>query len=281
MRIERYSPLYPLQEDADVMLAQTFEKGKTSLPNNFFVQPKLDGVRCLANCQTGKLYSRRRHELLDMPHVTEAILNAGITQVEWLDGELFAPGKGFQSTVSLVKRAGNPAAKRAVQFFVFDVVSSSPFSSRFSLLEGLVRKMDKKAIQLVPSFPCTKDELNFYHEQFKKAGFEGTIIRIDGHGYENKRSKYLLKFKDFLDQEYKIVGFQQQEDGAPILGSLILELSPGKTFTARPMGMDRFRKEIWDHQDRYLGKMATVKYQELSREGVPRFPIVTGIRLEQ
>lgn len=97
--------------------------------------------------------------------------------------------------------------------------------------------------------------------------------------YEHKRSSGLLKVKDFKDEEFKIVDV---EEGSGKLmgrvGAFYCELKDGRTFKAKPMGTLEHVKDLWKNRKSCLGKMATVKYQNLTPDGVPRFPVLKCIR---
>lgn len=274
---ERYIPLFKEQSATipSPMLANTYKPGETRLPDKIVVQPKLDGIRALLNTKTGKLYSRDKIEI-PMPHITKAVLEANITEVEWLDGELYQHGLNFGQILSLVRRQSPK-----IQFYIFDCISSHSFTERYKLLQRLSSKLNSKAFSLVASFEINSSDLNFYHEQFKAHKFEGTIIRIPDRNYEMTRTNSMYKHKDFIDEDYEITGFVQERSGVTTLGALEFKTSEGTKFTARPMGSDSLKKYIWDHQDEFIGKICTVRYQEKSPDGkVPRFPRAI-VRFEQ
>jgi hypothetical protein len=120
----------------------------------------------------------------------------------------------------------------------------------------------------------TKSDLPVVHKQYMDAGYEGTMIREASSVYEiGKRSNYLLKLKDFKTDEYKVIGMREcagKDVGTPIW---VCTTENGQEFTVRPEGTQEKRRDMFKNGDRYIGKMLTVKYQNLTDLGVPRFPV--------
>ncbi|HIJ11303.1 TPA: hypothetical protein HA278_04560, partial [Candidatus Woesearchaeota archaeon] len=127
----------------------------------------------------------------------------------------------------------------------------------------------------------TEEQLMVYEDRYIKRGFEGSMARNKDSKYLfGYRSKDLLKVKRFLDDEYEIIGFT---DGISIeVGCLIFtcKTKDGQEFSVRPIGTHEERKEMYKKGDTYIGKLLTVKYQELSNDGVPRFPVGLHTREE-
>jgi len=112
-------------------------------------------------------------------------------------------------------------------------------------------------------------------------GYEGLIYRNPNGIYKHGRSgRDLLKLKKFHDAEYQIVGAIEgkgKDKGTPIWVCRVAH-DDERTFKARPMGTYEWRREAWENRVSYFGKMLTVKYQELTDEGIPRFPIGLEVR---
>jgi DNA ligase-1 len=111
------------------------------------------------------------------------------------------------------------------------------------------------------------------------AGYEGTMIREASSVYEiGKRSNYLLKLKDFMTDEYKVIGMREcagKDVGTP---TWVCVTGNGQEFTVRPEGTQEKRREMFKNGHKYIGKMLTVKYQNLTELGVPRFPVGIAFR---
>ena len=157
-----------------------------------------------------------------------------------------------------------------------------PYKERFEFLAKLFEKNVTASSLIKPVQTFIADELKdvkTYHDDFVKNGFEGAMIRaMDGPYEVNKRSKYLQKFKEFMEEEFKIVGFH--EGSGDEKGSVVWDCitKDDKTFAVRPKGTFESRKKLFDDGKKYIGKLLTVIFQEYSGDGVPRFPVGKGIR---
>jgi hypothetical protein len=111
------------------------------------------------------------------------------------------------------------------------------------------------------------------------SGYEGTIIRDPQGKYEiGHRSPSLLKLKDFQDGEFKIVGFKQGSGSFSNSIIFTCEAENGNTFDVLPEGTMEHRAELWNRRDEFLHKFLTVRYQTLTNDKVPQFPIGVTIR---
>ena len=139
---------------------------------------------------------------------------------------------------------------------------------------------DLPNIELVDSYEVQNEEdIIQYHQQFVKDGYEGTMIRDPNSEYKlGKRSKGLQKYKDFIDSEFTIVGFKEGKgnDAGTVIWKC--ETESGKTFDVRPTGSREMRTLQFQEGEKYIGKKLTVKYQEMTDEGVPRFPVGVSFR---
>lgn len=281
-------------EDADAhareaaplpMLATKLQDRKAPLPRNVFVQPKLDGMRCVGDTHTGALWSRKGKRFEKLDHIEGAVkgmLDGGVPpQCEWaskrpryVDGELFIKGKTFPQISSLI-RHGSPL----VEYHVYDVVLDAPFRGRDEILH--FAKWGGP-IKFVEARSCADTMITSVHEQHVADGYEGTMVRPDDpeHYRPGARSKNLLKLKDFEDAEFECVDVKQEKHGVDNLGALELRLHEGddRTFFARPKMTGEERLKIWRDPASVIGQQITVRYFELSKDGVPRFPVAVGVR---
>ena len=114
---------------------------------------------------------------------------------------------------------------------------------------------------------------------FMKEGHEGTILRNIDAPYEiKKRSKNLQKYKDFQDEEFKIIDFTEGKGVEKGLILWICETKEGNTFTVRPKGTHEERRTLYKNGKKYIGKKLTVIFQEYTKDGIPRFPVGKTIR---
>ena len=136
------------------------------------------------------------------------------------------------------------------------------------------------SIKFVKTYPA-KTDAEFYQlfQQFISEGYEGAMLRNSAGLYkQNTRSNDLQKYKEFQEEEYKIVGFAQGEgrDAGSVIWTC--ETPGGTKFNVRPRGTMEYRRELYMNGSNYIGSLLTVIFQELSEYGVPRFPVGKCIR---
>lgn len=115
--------------------------------------------------------------------------------------------------------------------------------------------------------------------EFVESGYEGIMLRNAAGVYRaNYRSNDLQKYKEFMEDEYRIIGFTQGEgrDAGAVIW--LCETADGKDFTVRPRGTMEQRRIWFSNGESYIGKNLTVIYQELTEEGKPRFPVGKAVR---
>lgn len=252
-----------------------------------FIQPKLDGLRCIN--QNNTLKSRNGKDYLACPHLYQNNVT--------LDGELYNHGlkDDFNKIVSLCKKQKPTEeeleeSKNIVQMWVYDLPKySGVFSERYEALKLVLITIDmlpefKLKFKLVPTYEVKSlKEIEKYHKKFLKEGFEGSIIRLDLGPYENKRSKQLLKKKDWIDEEFKILEAVEGEGNrAGTIGKFILDLNDGteRTFESNVKGDFDYLREVWKDRKKYIGKSATVKYFNRTPANKPRFSYIIKISRE-
>jgi len=260
------------------MLAHDYKKRFKSIDYPALGQPKLNGVRCLAykaSNSTIEYTSREGEVFTTLEHLTPFLLKGMVTE-ERFDGEIFTPRLSFEDIVSAVKRQQENTL--LLQFWVYDIVSNATFSDRTKH----VRKANLVVpLVIVPTVPVKdEEEMLGLHKQFTKNGFEGTIIRnMKGVYKAGHRSSDLQKYKDFFDDEFKIVGAHEGVGRAEGAVTWICVTEAGEEFDVVPKGdMDK-RREWWRDRKKYFGKMLTVKYQNLTADRkVPYLPSGLVIR---
>ena len=254
------------------MLAVKFTEREHNIMYPCKVQPKLDGIRC--TLFQGNLYSRKNKLFYFMDHILN--LYKGIPKNIVLDGELYSDTVSFQQIVSIVKQKNNPPPKELlnqIKLYVFDCYDN--FKPKLDFIDRLeLVKMYVDPSNIVLTKDCkNKAELERYYHTFLDKKYEGIMIRNNlGPYIFNKRSKDLQKLKPFEDAEFQIVGFKEgtgTDAGTVIWECITKEMN---TFTVRPKGTREERKELFKNGKKFIGKWITVKYQELTDDGKPRFP---------
>lgn len=263
------------------MLAQDFKKREHAIEWPAFVQPKLNGVRCLARRKGDEIeyVSRGGKAFETLEHLTKPLLSM-MRDGEIFDGELFTRELTFQQIVSAVKRqkTENPDIAK-VQYWVYDLVDpKAPFEMRTMLLGELVRPA--KGIVFVPTQRAAhKEGMLDLHQRFVADGFEGTIVRNRSGMYRcDFRSPDLQKYKDFIDEEFEIVGGKEGVGRAEGTITWTCVTEEGKSFDVRPTGTEEQRREWWKNLKKFVGKKLTVRYQNRSDDNIPIFPVGVQIR---
>lgn len=240
------------------MLANKWEDRQKYISEPFYVQPKIDGVRLLVSNKG--CFSRTGKPVQGVEHLAKDLKDG-----EYLDGECYVPNKTFEEITSMFKM--NP---KDLEFHVFDY---------FDLNRPNLTFEERKARISIDTFLVnSKDGVQKYHDMFVQQGHEGVMIRDASSIYEiGKRSNYLLKHKEFQTEEYEIV--DTKEGTGREKGTAIWICKVGdQHFSVRPEGTLEVRRKFLEEKDRYIGKQLTVRFQNLTALGVPRFPVGVAIR---
>ncbi len=270
------------------MLAHPITKRGHNITYPAIVQRKFDGVRCLAQINDeGKvtLLSRKGKEFPHLRHIRREVTNFNKNPSIVLDGELYSDTLTFQELVGLVRRVtlkpGNDTQMLEVSLRVYDCIdldNEPDFKDRYVIITDITN--GAKYLSLVENVTVkTEKEVHAAQAQFVAEGYEGAMVRnLTGVYAIGKRSANLQKVKTFLDDEFEIVGFTQgtgDETGCVIW---ICKTKDGQEFRVRPRGTREVRQEYFKNGKDYIGKMLTVRYQELTDDGIPRFPVGIAIR---
>ena len=261
------------------MLAHEFSKySKLLFTVRTFIQPKLDGVRCYMTEKS--LMSRKGTEIVSCPH---------LKLMQGLDGELYNHDlhDDFNKIISLTRKTKPTPeeiqeASGKVQFWAYDYPEYGQlvFSERYEILKQVLSGVAyHDRIKLVPTYEIkSMEELKMYHEKFISEGYEGSIIRLDLGGYENKRSKQLLKYKDWQDAEFKIIDvLEGKGNRSGCANMLTVQLPNGVTCDPTMTGTEDFMRAVWKDRDKIIGKEATIKYFGYTPDGSLRFCTVKTI----
>jgi len=262
------------------MLAHDYNDYKDKITYPIFSQPKLDGVRCIV--KSDGMWSRNGKQIISAPHIFESLKSLFKHDPYLiLDGELYANGDvaDLNTIISCVRKTKptkvDLETSKKIQYWIYDIPSdNNMFTKRFKTLNKL--KLPKCCIVVQTDQVDNINDIAAYYSDYMSNGFEGQILRTDSL-YENKRSKGLLKHKTFEDAEFKILGVVEglgKLSGK--VGKLQFEIN-GKPFDSAVNGDHEYLEQLFKHK-KLIGKKATVKYFELTEDGLPRFPKVIAIR---
>ena len=272
------------------MLASKWEDSKDKITYPIFSQPKLDGIRCIVT--KDGMFSRNGKPIISAPHIKESLSEVFDVYPELiLDGELYADkfANDFNKIVSLVKKtkptdADLKESKKNIQYWIYDLPNNDiQFGDRCDRLYDLFNTFDsfsKHCIEVETTLCMSEDDVIDLYEGYVDAGFEGQMLRLNGK-YENKRSKNLMKHKSFIDEEYIIKGIVEGEGNRTgTAGYMVFETADGKPFKSNVKGTWEETAEMLKNKKQLIGKQATIKYFNLTPDGIPRFPYVINIDRE-
>lgn len=259
---------------------------KTSFP--VAIQPKLDGHRCLAYIDMDRnvtLWTRTRKEITSVPHIAgelKALAEKKKLQDIYFDGEIYSHdlSNDFAALTSAARKRETSEAALTLQYWIYDIVKNVSFTDRLILLSKWVG-YGGKSIRQVDTF-IAKDEasLHEYYNIFREKNFEGAMVRSLYKEYEHKRSQSLLKMKDFQDAEFEIIGVEEGRGRlAGHAGAFVCKTKNGLEFRAKMSGSTDKLAEYLINSEDMIGQLLTVKYQGVSNDGIPRFPV--GLRIRE
>ena len=258
-----------------------------------FMQPKLDGVRCLIQyervtpLQTGPVaYSRTGKQWKNIDHILQSLepfFEANPDVI--LDGELYnhALRDNFEKIISCVRKTKPTAIDKAesrklVQFHCYDIVDEAlDFQSRSIRLNTLLKPT--YGIKIVKTIVTpTESQAKVNHARNLDAGYEGSILRLNDV-YQCKRSHSLRKFKDFHDAEATLTSWVEGKGKrVGTIGKFMAVDADGNEF-GMPV-MDNFKKlqTMFKEMQGWVGKEATFTYFERTKAGSYRHPLFKAIR---
>ena len=267
-----------------------------------FIQPKLDGVRCVIQYEipygtfeefngSGKVvaYSRTGKEWKNIDHILEELAPFFEKYPDVvLDGELYNHDlrDNFEKIISLVRKT-KPSdgdrleASKKTQFHCYDVIfedKNVPYERRRGFL-GDHLYYGYKSVNIIDNQIVNNDEeAQAYHKINLNKGYEGSIVRTNDP-YQCKRSHNLRKFKDFHDAEAKIIGWAEGK-GKRIgtIGKFIAVDDEGNLFGMPVMDKFKYLQDNFKKMQGYIDKKATFTYFERTKAGSYRHPLFKAIR---
>ncbi|TPX70804.1 hypothetical protein SpCBS45565_g01500 [Spizellomyces sp. 'palustris'] len=241
--------------EASIVVGTLISHNSGPDPTGWWLSEKLDGVRALWDPQQKTFVSR-----LGNPFTAPDWFTKDLPTDMSLDGELFCGRGQFAQTISVVKTINSKQWSR-VLFHVFDTPSlhQKPFEERIDAVKTY--------------FNSTS---NVLEKTVEAQGGEGLMMRKPGSLYEGKRSATLLKVKTFFDAEAKVLGYEPgkgKHKGST--GALKCIMESGKLFKIGTGLSDQERRNPPP-----IGAIVTYRFQELTPDGVPRFPSYIGVRVD-
>lgn len=261
------------------MLAEKFEDVEVNYTVGIYSQPKLDGIRCIA--RKDGLWTRSGKEIVAVPHIWESLKSFFEKHPNFiLDGELYNHElkDDFNSITSMVRKTKPKPedlikSKELVQYHVYDVIVTDQPELLFAKRELLRYQVTSPYVKFVPTMAVTdRSGVDALYEGYLEHGYEGQMVRMD-RAYENKRTKSLLKRKEFLTDEFKVVKvLEGQGNWQGCVKHFVLELRENTVFQAGVRGDRDTLRAMWDKGEK--PDWVTLRYFTPTPDGVPRFPVV-------
>ena len=281
----------------NLMLANKYADHEHKI-DEFIITEKLDGIRGAIIKENGNIsiFSRQGQPIEGLTDIESEVELLPDNMV--YDGELLLKNDLSLNSADLyratVKEVRKDGIKKDVEFHVFDIIPLNEFKKGKSTkgcldrkreLSNLLKEIKPQWLKLVPMLYVGNDKDVIYKmlDMVEKEDKEGVMVNsIDGK-YECKRSSGLLKVKTMQSVDLLIVGFEEgtnKYEGK--LGRINIEykgniVGVGSGFT------DEDRVEIWNNQDKYLGRVCEVQYFEETKNQNNdklslRFPVFKGVR---
>jgi len=272
---------------------QTAKKKRTDIQYPCFVQPKLDGLRCITYINVGGngvvAQSRTGGLFESVAHITSVLLPIFKAHPRVaLDGELYTKDISFETLAGIIKKKKITDADRDVlkhvKYHIYDMIHldnpDMPYVERHQFICKVVQAHSSPFLEIVRTDKVKSvDEFKEKFGEFVANEYEGIMLRnIDSMYKQGFRSNDLQKYKEFQEEEYAIVGFDQG-DGRD-KGTVIwkCQTKEGRAFSVRPRGTHEHRQDLFKNGESFVGKQLTVIFQELSELNVPRFPVGKAVR---
>jgi DNA ligase 1 len=261
------------------MLAKKYEDFVKKPTWPVYSQPKLDGVRCIVKADG--MFSREGKRFVSCSHIYDALKDhLDKTPSLVFDGELYNHDlrNDFNKIISLVKKQSPTdeeiiESANLVQYHVYDIVDIERPELSFEYRYHFINSFYSGPIQSVATIVChNQKELDEEYAAVMAEGYEGQMIRINGP-YEQKRSKLLLKRKEFQDEEFEVVAISEGlGNWAGYAKSVRCRKSDGTEFDSGIRGSQSFTQELLGRNPKWV----TVRFQNYTPDGIPRFPVAVA-----
>ncbi|AJP48142.1 DNA ligase [Rugosibacter aromaticivorans] len=266
-------PSIDAAKKTEMLLAKVWQHGRD--PAAFWVSEKLDGVRAIWD---GHQLRFRSGRIVPAPDWFTAVLPA-----QPLDGELWL-GRGAFDALSAIVRKTPPvdAEWRQVRYMIFELPelsgvpgASGSFTQRVEQMRVVVDQAKIPWLQGVPQFRVANAaQLMARYREVIAGGGEGLMLHRADALYHTGRSDDLLKLKPAEDAEAVVIGYLPGKGRyTGMVGALLVENAEGKRFRIGS-GLD----EATRRHPPAVGATITYRYQQLSVNGIPRFPRYWRVR---
>lgn len=291
----------------DGLLKPMLAKSETQVTNrkifdkDWYASRKINGIRTLVYFDGKEIHTASRGGAINYDFVLDHIIHNPVL-VDYFtkypdlifDCETYKHGWTLNKISGICRTQKTAYDGEPLELYVYDIVDvNKTFKERLQILNRIQQDLNLSfiperdwdendlKIQIVPHVLISGwDNMKKLHDEWVSEGWEGVVIRDPNVTYKpGGRGNQMLKIKNYIDAEYKIIGLTEglrEEDMC-----FLMETPEGQQFNCKPMG-DRAQKKWYrEHIDELIGKMATIKYFEMSgKEGsqIPQQPIMISIR---
>lgn len=248
------------------------------------IQCKFNGNRCIAT--KDGLFTRKGEKYVNVKHIEESLKSFFVNHpLAVLDGELanYELRQELNELNKLIRRTVNitpedvEKSKKMVKYYIYDGYGfescgqQTPYKTRKHWIDNnVINKY--KYIEEVKTYPVkSKSDLDKQYNIFVRDGEEGGILRKLDEGYENKRSKYLLKIKPEDDAEATLINIQDGDGNWKGAATIATLLWKGQQFDAMFKGTYEKRAVILKNKKDWIDKEVTFLYNGLTGLGTPNF----------
>jgi ATP-dependent DNA ligase len=277
-----YTETIPVSRPFRPMLLQRYKDRKESLPPHVYIQPKLNGIRCLASKHW--LKTRTNDNIGSCQHILDDLQDLPDDVV--LDGELYNHYLPLQRISGAVRNYNTTTDSATLSLWVFDIIEESQtFSERTETLGELFTSspfephlLSKGAslvggIHLLNTLYLHTNEIESHHQYYLQNGYEGSVIRNPYSHYQlNTRVPGVLKYKPIQTMNVKIIDILPCVR-APLQGKFLLQNPKGGTFTCSYKAPHIIRERVLKNKSVYIGKLVKVEYEDYSNDDKPLKPI--------
>ena len=276
------------------MLAYPVSDKPINYDEKIFMQPKLDGVRCVIqyekhiNKSENRVvaYSRTGKEWKNIDHILFNLkswfaLNPNVI----LDGELYNHGlkDDFEKIISLVRKTKPTEEDRLesahyVEFHCYDIIDETKtFLERNLFINQNVPR--NHTVKHVDTWTVgSENQAKETHNQNLDNGYEGSILRTNDV-YKCGRSWNLRKFKDFHDAEATLLAWVEGKGKRKgTVGKFMAVDADGNEFGMPVMDKFDYLQKNFRKMRNWVGKTATFTYFERTKAGSYRHPLFKCIR---
>ena len=272
------------------MLAHKLDESRIDWSKPVYMQPKLDGVRCLFT--KNGAFSRTGKQFMNIRHIEDSLkeyFEQNPAMV--LDGELYNHElkDDFEKIISLVRKQKptdqhREDAKKMIQYHVYDYTNTlmnNTVNYKYRLHQLTCSDIYTSSIHYVESRRVkSMKQAKDFHTRKLAEGYEGSILRTNTP-YKHGRSWGLMKFKDFHDAEATIVDYQEGKGKRlGTIGKFIMQDDDGNIFGCPPGKGYNYTDLKWILKDihKYMGQRATFTYFERTKAGSYRHPLFKTLR---